>query len=262
MNGFHLKRAMSMSLLRLRPGCAVLAVALLGGAPVKSQGATLMYLYVTNAPGEVTNPPYAGWIQIDSFSHGLSKVPNALPNHSAVSISKQLDTSSPKLMEACNQGRIIPNVKLEFTKSTGSKVRYYQIVLTNALVSDFSTSSSGDRPFELASFVYSQIGWLYVELNATDAPITNWSAYWDIPNNQGGTSSAQVVFRVKSLQVNATTAQLTWTSQEGKTYEIRASGQVDGPYLFIKTVPSAGDGETSTTLPRVPSNQFFLVVEQ
>ena len=221
-----------------------------------------MYLYVTNAPGEVTNPPYAGWIQIDSFSHGLSKVPNALPNHSAVSISKQLDTSSPKLMEACNQGRIIPNVKLEFTKSTGSKVRYYQIVLTNVLVSGFSTSSGGDRPSELASFVYSQIGWLYVELNATDAPITNWSAYWDIPKNQGGASNAQVVFRVKSLQVNATTAQLTWTSQAGKTYEIRASGQVDGPYLFVKTVPSAGDDETSTSLPRVPSNQFFLVVQQ
>jgi type VI secretion system Hcp family effector len=303
--------------------CALGCLLLLTAALVNSQGA--VFMYITNAPGEVTAPPYVNWIQVDSFSYGVAKATNSTPRHSAVFVAKQTDKASPKLAELCNKGHRIPSVKIEFTKSAGSQLtRYYQIALKDALVSTYDSGSGGDRPTETVSFVYSRIDWTYTEFDTRDVAVTNRAAYWDLSKGVGGQSVTPVGqdtdgdgipdvddpdddndgmpdsyeqafglnpllndanqdldgdrmtnyeeyvagtdpsqatsnFRVSATQVDATTARLTWTSTAGKSYDVKASAQVNGSYSTIQTVPSAGDGQTSTLVPLTSPGQFFII---
>jgi type VI secretion system Hcp family effector len=300
-------------------GCLVLLTAAL----VNSRGA--IFMYITNAPGEVTAPPYVNWIQVDSFSYGVAKPTNSTPRHSAVFVTKLTDKASPKLAELCNKGQRSPLLKIEFTRPAGSQLtRFYQIALKDALVSTYDSGSGGNRPTETVSFVYSRIDWTYTEFDVRDVAVTNRAAYWDLSRNVGGqivtpvgqdtdgdgtpdvddpdddndgmpdsyeqafglnplvndangdldgdgmTNYEEYVagtdpgkatsnFRVSATQVDATTARLTWTSAAGKTYEVKASAQVNGTYSTIKTVPSAGDGATSTTVPLSLPGQFFII---
>ncbi len=52
---------------------------------------------------------------------------------------------------------------------------------------------------------------------------------------------------------------LTWTSVKGLTYRILSAPAPGGPYTHIQTVPSAGDGTTSTTIV-APVPPLFLRV--
>jgi hypothetical protein len=72
-------------------------------------------------------------------------------------------------------------------------------------------------------------------------------------------SNANSVLRV--TEINATSGQvnLTWNSVAGKTYTIYSANQIDGPYTPVLTMPSAGDGQTSTNLTGSASSQFYRV---
>ena len=234
---------------------------LLGGALRDAAGSA--YLFVTNAPGEVTVAGYAGWIQIDSFQHGMGKTATNNPSHLDVTISKSLDKSSPKLVELCNLGKPSFLAKIDFTETVNNQeVRYYSLSLSGVLITGYSLSSGGDRPTESVYLHYSRIDWQYVEADTKVNPAVNWFSYWDLTKNTGAVSNDVAVFRVQSLQVSPATTQLSWTSRAGKTYEIRAASTLNGPYVPILTVPSAGTGLTATNFARSPFNQFFRVVEQ
>lgn len=77
-----------------------------------------------------------------------------------------------------------------------------------------------------------------------------------------GTDPRAANFRVTSIQISPTTVQLTWTSKAGKIYRVLASATVDGIYMPIQMVPSAGINTTSTTVLRSPGSQFFTIEEQ
>ena len=77
-----------------------------------------------------------------------------------------------------------------------------------------------------------------------------------------GTDPRGLNFRVTSIELNPTTVQLTWTSKAGKIYRVFASATVDGIYMPIQMVPSAGTNTTSTTVMRGPGSQFFTIEEQ
>jgi type VI protein secretion system component Hcp len=77
-----------------------------------------------------------------------------------------------------------------------------------------------------------------------------------------GTDPRAANFRVTSIQLNPTTVQLTWTSKAGRIYRVFASATVDGIYMPIQMVPSAGTNTTSTTILRGPGARFFTIEEQ
>jgi hypothetical protein len=72
-------------------------------------------------------------------------------------------------------------------------------------------------------------------------------------------NDANSVLRVTEINLANGQANLTWNSVAGKTYTIYSANQVDGPYAPILTMPSDGDGQTSTNLTGSASNQFYRV---
>jgi type VI secretion system Hcp family effector len=72
-------------------------------------------------------------------------------------------------------------------------------------------------------------------------------------------NDANSLLRVTEINLANGQASLTWNSVAGKTYTIYSANQVDGPYAPVLTLPSAGDGQTSTNLAGSASNQFYRV---
>src|SRR6185437_5757825 len=72
-------------------------------------------------------------------------------------------------------------------------------------------------------------------------------------------SNANSVLRVTEINAASGQVNLTWNSVAGKTYTIYSASQIGGPYTPVLTMPSAGNGQTSTNLTGSASNQFYRV---
>lgn len=82
------------------------------------------------------------------------------PSLSEVSITKEMDASSPKLfMFCCGLDAKGKNVSLHWLRSGGEE--YLTITLSDTMVSGYTMTSSGDRPLESISLNYTKIEYKY-----------------------------------------------------------------------------------------------------
>jgi len=106
-----------------------------------------MFLQITGIDGESIDDDHHDWIDVLSFSMGMSQ-----PWDGSVGIGqiimedivlvKQVDKATPKLMEKCAKGEVIPSVILEVSDVGENKRTYYKYELKNVIVSSFY--SKGD----------------------------------------------------------------------------------------------------------------------
>ena len=76
-------------------------------------------------------------------------------------------------------------------------------------------------------------------------------------------TAASSIFKISSAQKpGASNFTLTWQSVAGLTYLVQSASSPAGPYTTIQTVPSAGDGTTSATVPTTGGRMFFRVLVQ
>jgi len=127
-----------------------------------------IYMDYDGIKGEATQQDHKKWIDILSLSWGSGRSINTVsgsaqnreasePHLSEVSIVKVFDAATPKLFtESCagNQGK---TVKIDITTTGSPSVVYCTYTLTNALISSYSVSTSGDRPTESISISYTKI---------------------------------------------------------------------------------------------------------
>lgn len=67
------------------------------------------------------------------------------------------------------------------------------------------------------------------------------------------------VFRVLRTSTNLGTVQITWSSVAGKNYEVLSSSEPNGPFSISTNTASAGNGETSASIPVNESSRFFRI---
>ena len=157
------------------------------------------FLKIDGIPGESKDAAHADWIEVMSYSHGVSQPPSntvssvggagsGRVNMSDFSIVKHLDKSSNKIAEACCTGKHIPSVVLEICRAGGDKLRYMTYTLSDSMVSSFragGTSHGGDEvPLEDVSFNFGKIEWTYTQQDRkTGAGAGNVSAGWNLVTN-------------------------------------------------------------------------------
>lgn len=144
-----------------------------------------IYLKLEGIDGNATHADHQKWLDVGSLQWGVGRAIStpagssanreaSEPSISEVSITKEMDASSPHFMiEACvgDKGK-----KCEIhLVSTGSPGRTYATyVLTNTLVSGYSMSSGGDRPSETISLNFTKIEYKYIpsgDANDLGSPI-------------------------------------------------------------------------------------------
>jgi len=158
------------------------------------------FLYIKGIEGESTDGAHTGWIEVLSYSHGLSQPATARSaagsaagercNHQDFSIVKVLDKTSPKLALWCCNGKHIPEVKLELCRATGAKQKYMEYRMEDVIVSGVRPGGSAHGgetlPLEEVSFNYGKITWAYTETDhETGASKGDVRANWDLKTNKG-----------------------------------------------------------------------------
>jgi type VI secretion system secreted protein Hcp len=159
------------------------------------------FLKIDGVPGESTDDKHKDWIEILSFSHGLSQ-PSAGSrssggaaaaercNHADFSIVKTLDKASAKLALFCCRGDHIKSTKVELCRATGDKSKYMEYLMTDVIISSWRPGGSAQGgealPLEEVSFNYGKIEWTYTATDhKTGKPAGDVKANWDLTANKG-----------------------------------------------------------------------------
>ena len=129
-----------------------------------------------------------GWMEVKSVKWGIGRGirpasqgterEGLSPTGSEIVVTKYLDLASYRLFEEAVSGDG-KTVTIHFTKTNKDQQdTYMEYILSNTLVSGFSTSSSGDRPVETVSLNFTKIEYNYTGQDAKgaqgDTPKTNW----------------------------------------------------------------------------------------
>ena len=157
------------------------------------------FLQVDGIPGESTDSAHGDWIEVLSYSSGVSQTASASASSGGgasseradfadFSIVKTLDKASPKLAAACSDGTHIATVILELCRAGGEKLKYMEYKLTNCIVSSVRPGGSAQGaetlPLEEVSFNYGMIEWTYTQQKREDGSGGgNVAAGWDLQAN-------------------------------------------------------------------------------
>ncbi len=160
------------------------------------------FLKIETIPGECTDDKHADWIELLSFSHGVSQLSSGSVSsgggrsaercdHADFSCVKTLDKASPKLNLACCNGEHIGSIEVELCRATGDKQKYMHYKMSDVIVSSVrpgGSASGGDSlPLEEVAFAYGKIEWTYTETDhKTGKPKGDVATHWDLHVNKGG----------------------------------------------------------------------------
>jgi type VI secretion system secreted protein Hcp len=155
------------------------------------------FLKIDGIPGESTDDKHKDWIEVLSYSWGVSQTASASASTSGgatheradfqdFSIAKTLDKASPKLALACADGTHIKLVTLELCRAGGDKVKYMEYKMSNCIVSSDSVGGGGGgEPTESVSFNYGKIEWTYTQQKRADGSGGGQvAAGWDLQTNK------------------------------------------------------------------------------
>lgn len=159
------------------------------------------FLKIDGIDGESDDDKHQKWIEILSFSHGLSQPSTGSRssggaataervNHQDFSVVKSLDKTSPKLALSCCKGTHIKEVKLELCRATDDKSKYMEYKMSDVIVTSVRPGGSAQGgetlPLEEVSFNYGKIEWTYTETDhKTGKPKGDVPANWDCVTNKG-----------------------------------------------------------------------------
>lgn len=144
------------------------------------------YIKFEGVDGEATDTGHEQWIDVLSVSHSISRVmDSSLSTRSSggvvfgdITVTKELDKSTPKLAEAVATGKAIPKVEFHLASSQGT---YYAYELKNVMVTSYSMSGDADdRPTEEISLNFEEIKMTYTEYGSDGKAKGNVEFSWKV----------------------------------------------------------------------------------
>jgi type VI secretion system secreted protein Hcp len=153
------------------------------------------FIKIDGIEGESTDDKHAGWIEVATFSAGVSQRTSATASSVGgasaeradfddFSISKQLDKASPKLALACAEGTHINTIVVEICRAGTEKVKYMEYKMSNCIISSVKTTGGGEFPSEVVTINYGKMEWAYtVQKRQGGGPAGNVAGGWDLQKN-------------------------------------------------------------------------------
>jgi type VI secretion system secreted protein Hcp len=155
------------------------------------------FLKIDGIPGESTDDKHKDWIEVLSYSCGVSQPASATASGSGgaghqradfqdFQIVKGLSKASPKIALACANGTPAATVTMELCRAGGEKLKYMEYKLTNAIISSVSEGGGGGGEVtESVSFSYGKIEWTYTQQKRADGSGGGQvAAGWDLEGNK------------------------------------------------------------------------------
>lgn len=137
------------------------------------------YLFIENIPGQSVDADHKDWINLESISESMTRPVSyggsgstrnvSSVQHGDIAVTKELDKSTPKLIEAVNAGTVNATVKIDLVQSLGDKnkrVPYLQWELKNVIITSYSISAhvgDGVVPRESFTMNFEEAKWTYTQ---------------------------------------------------------------------------------------------------
>lgn len=132
--------------------------------------ATDFHLQIKEIPGESPDDKHKGEIEILSFSWGLSNAGTfstgggggaGKANFNDISFQMNVNKASPLLFLACATGQHIKEAVLFVRKQGGKQQEYYQIKMSDLLVSSYQAGAGGETVSDSFSLNFTKIEFTY-----------------------------------------------------------------------------------------------------
>jgi type VI secretion system secreted protein Hcp len=160
------------------------------------------YVNIDGVPGEALDDKHKNWIEILSFSHGMSQPTSSTKTsagggttgratHSDFTLVKFMDSASPKLYSSLSTGKHFDKISIELCRAGGSQVKFMEIKLEQVVISSIelsgnATGGADQLPHESVSLNYGKITWTYTQQKRTDGSGGgNVTASWDATAGKG-----------------------------------------------------------------------------
>jgi len=154
-----------------------------------------IFLKINGVDGESADDKHKKDIDILAFSWGLSNSGSAQVGGGAgagkvnvqdLSVTKWVDSATPKLVLACCNGTHYDDATLVVRKAGGTPVEYIKLKLQEVLVTSVSTGGSGgeDRLTENITLNFAKFNLDYTPQDAKGAAGTAIPAGWDVAANK------------------------------------------------------------------------------
>ena len=156
-----------------------------------------IYMKFGKIKGDATHAEHKEWLTIESLQWGVGRAimtpsgssrnrETSEPSVSEVTVTKNMDASSPSFFTEAVTGVKGAEVKIDLV-STGNPGRTYATyTLTDALISQYSMSSGGDRPAESISINFSKIEYKYLPSKTENTAGNQTVVSYDLATTKSG----------------------------------------------------------------------------
>jgi type VI secretion system secreted protein Hcp len=139
-----------------------------------------IYMKFGDIKGDATTEGLKEWIQVSSFQFGVGRGisspsgsdksrESSEPSLSEVTVTKNMDSASAKLLADAWGGELGSKVDIKFTTTTkNTVVDFLTYSLENCGLSGYSVSSGGDLPQESLSLNYTKISVTFKPMDPTN----------------------------------------------------------------------------------------------
>jgi type VI secretion system secreted protein Hcp len=155
----------------------------------------VLLLEIKDVKGNCTIQDHTNHIILNSFQHGVS-LPMSMdqantertagrPAFSEMMFSKMTDQSTPTLYTACTEGKKLGDAVIHIGRNENGKfMSLMKYTLSNAMVSNISTSGGGGMPSDSFSLNFTKIKSEFTQQNADSTKKGTASFGWDLETNK------------------------------------------------------------------------------
>jgi type VI secretion system secreted protein Hcp len=147
---------------------------------------------------DADHPSSAGWFEVSSWQHMIRQPKSATAStagghtserceHGDMVFTKDLDSISPLLWQACSAGTLYDDVTIDFMRAngaTGKRVKYLEIILKKVIISSVTPSVEGEGlPLETMGLKYAAVTWKYTQQTMDGKNKAPSEAKWSLATN-------------------------------------------------------------------------------
>ena len=180
---------------RIKKHAAILSLLIVFGIPfVLVPGFAGMFIKFDGIDGEAVDKGHEDWIELDSMQFGVGRTisqtgggdrETSNPSFSELTLTKEMDKSSPLLFFEAIAGSSLGKATLELTQTgTEGSQTYLKLELEEAIVSSYSTSSEGERPAETFALNFTKIAYTYTQYDDSGKEVGSTTKQWDLMANK------------------------------------------------------------------------------
>ena len=227
---------------------------------IRSEAASRIYLQLEGIPGESAQTSHRGWIDLNQFFWSSSRA-SAVdpPTAEPLVIIKDLDRSSPTLLEHCGTGQVIPSAVMHFSILSDQELILYRIKLEGVrlIQAQARGASRGpvDRPVEEMSLSYDRIQWTVSQYDLRGLKVGDYESFWDVRAGTAGSTPLPVILNIEGTAKRGWT--VSWAGEQGRAYVLRASAQAESGYQPVAEAVGVENGVIQRNFPNLGNLRFF-----